>query len=244
MKGIGLMFKIRFSDKADFKIKISRILLLVFIAFLSCGFGSSKEENYIKSGDFGEGLKYVEKRLLKNQKDPSANYYAGRYLLAMNRQEEALPHLLQAVLLDVGKAKYHFWLGVSYWALRDFDKERKAYQRAIAIDFRYRSAHLYLGHNYFDSGEWNKALKQYEKVLELEKKHPDALFNRAVAIKELGRRQGASGDPGMEGISQILSGWKVGTEGRAQPEPSRGFQLQKLSPGSQESCSFQDCIRA
>lgn len=185
------MFKIRFGGKADFKIEISKILLLVFIAFLSCGFGSSKEENYIKSEDFGEGLKYVEKRLLKNQKDPSANYYAGRYLLAMNRQEEALPHLLQAVLLDVGKAKYHFWLGVSYWALRDFDKERKAYQRAIAIDFRYRSAHLYLGHNYFDSGEWNKALKQYEKVLELEKKHPDALFNRAVAIKELGRMRQA-----------------------------------------------------
>lgn len=168
----------------------------MFIAFFGTGFWHSKEENYIKSGDFGEGLKYVEKRLRKNHKDPSANYYAGRYLLAMNRQEEALPHLLQAVLLDVGEAKYHFWLGVSYWALRDFDKERKAYQRAITIDGRFNSAHLYLGHNYLDSGEWNKALKQYKKVLELEKKHPDALFNRAVAIKELGR------------VRQAILAWK------------------------------------
>ena len=114
---MGLMFKIRFSNKADFKTEISRILLLVFIAFLSCGFGYSKEENYLKNENFGQGLKYIEQKLQKNPKDPSSNYYAGRYLLAMNRQEEALPHLLQAVLLDVGKAKYHFWLGVSYWAL-------------------------------------------------------------------------------------------------------------------------------
>ena len=59
--------------------------------------------------------------------------------------------------------------------------------RAIALDQDYIPAHLYLGHNFLDRGEWEEALVQYDTVLALDPGLLNALYNRGLALKNLGR---------------------------------------------------------
>lgn len=118
---------------------------------------------------------------------PEANFFMGRSLLAANQPEKALPFLEKAVALSPDLADYHFWLGVAHWALKDFSEERNQYVRAITINQDHIPAHLYLGHNFMDRGEWGKALTQYEKVLAIDYTTPNALYNRALALKKLRR---------------------------------------------------------
>lgn len=118
---------------------------------------------------------------------PEASYHMGRYLLSSNQPAKALPYLAKAVALSPGSAEFHFWLGVAHWALMDFDEERRHYIQAIALDPEYIPANLYLGHNFIDRGEWEKALAQYDRVLAIDSTLPDALYNRGLALKNLGR---------------------------------------------------------
>lgn len=69
----------------------------------------------------------------------------------------------------------------------DFDAEQAAYRKALELDPNYISAHLYLGHGYLDRGQWQEALKEYDAVLELDEYNPEALYNRAVVLAELGQ---------------------------------------------------------
>jgi tetratricopeptide (TPR) repeat protein len=118
---------------------------------------------------------------------PEANFFMGRVFLAANQPEKALPYLEKAVALSPDLADFHFWLGVAHWALKDFSEERNQYVQAIALDQDHIPAHLYLGHNFTDRGEWEKALAQYNKTLAIDPSLPNALYNRGLALKKLGR---------------------------------------------------------
>jgi tetratricopeptide (TPR) repeat protein len=114
-------------------------------------------------------------------------FVMGRLHLAADHPEKALPYLEKAVALSPDVPDFHFWLGVAYWALKNSNEERNQYMRAIALDQDYLAAHLYLGHNFLDSREWKRALVQYNTVLALDPGLPNALYNRGLALKNLGR---------------------------------------------------------
>lgn len=132
---------------------------------------------------------HPEGRVVSEYADPVVNYFKGRSYLAMNSPEHALPFLAEAVRYAPEVADYHFWLGVAYWGLSEFEKERQSYRRAIASDPDYVPAHLYLGHNYLDRGAWEKALEQYDRVLRSDPDNPAALYNRGLSLMKMGRRE-------------------------------------------------------
>ena len=148
---------------------------------------SLKGDRLLKNEQYQDGLATFTGIVHEEPKNPEAQYYLGRFYLALERPEEALPHLKQAVRGDPAKADYHFWLGVAYWAIRDFDLERKSYLQALAKDPKHVPARLYLAHNFLDSGEWQEALDNYNLLLRREPYNPEALYNRALALKELHR---------------------------------------------------------
>ncbi|MGE4291402.1 MAG: tetratricopeptide repeat protein [Desulfovibrio sp.] len=145
----------------------------------------------LQEGSYEQGLSLAKQAVAQDPHDPEANYYAARFLLATDRPKEALPFIQKAATLDPGEAEYHFWLGVTHWALFDFDAERAEYLRAVNLDPDHISAHLYLGHSHLDAGEWRAALREYDTVLELREREPGAMYNRAVALDRLGREQEA-----------------------------------------------------
>jgi len=148
---------------------------------------SLKGERLLKSEQYQDGVATFKSIVTEEPKNPEAQYYLGRFYLALERPEEALPYLKRAVQGEPAKADYHFWLGVAYWAIRDFDLERKSYLQALAKDPKHVPARLYLAHNFLDSGEWQKALENYDRLLRREPHNPEALYNRALAIMEIHR---------------------------------------------------------
>jgi tetratricopeptide (TPR) repeat protein len=110
------------------------------------------------------------------------HYQLGRLLLADDQTEQALVHLRRAADTHPDQARYHFWVGVNYWTLQNADQERAYYQTALALDPDFLPAHVYLGHNHLDQGDWQTALRHYERVLQDVPDHPEALFNRGVAL--------------------------------------------------------------
>ncbi|WP_285907173.1 tetratricopeptide repeat protein [Pseudodesulfovibrio pelocollis] len=142
---------------------------------------------YLEQGKYQEGIDLLGKRLQENPSDADSAYYVARYHLALNRPGEAMPYMTRAVELAPDKADYRFWLGVTRWALLDYEGEREAYLEAVRINPRHISANLYLGHGCIDRGEWDEALARYDTVIALDKFNPEALYNRSTALGRLGR---------------------------------------------------------
>ncbi len=144
---------------------------------------------YLQQREYKEGIKVFTERLATNPDDDTAAYYAGRYCLAMRKPDQAMEFLQKAVSIAPSNADYQFWVGVAHWAKLEFDAERKAYERALTLDSDHISANLYLGHGFIDDEKWARALVQYDKVISLDRYNPEALYNRGVALGELGRQK-------------------------------------------------------
>ena len=162
------------------------LLLLILVLWIP-GCMSLKGERLLRNEQYQAGVVTFKNIVQEEPKNPEAQYYLGRFYLALERPEEALPHLKRAVQGDPANADYHFWLGVAYWAIRDFESERNSYLKTLAIDPKHVPAGLYLAHTFLDSGEWQAALDNYDLLLRREPYNPEALYNRALALTELGR---------------------------------------------------------
>lgn len=148
---------------------------------------------YLEQKEYDKGVQVFSERLKENPQDATAAYFVGRYYLAMEKPKQALPFFDQAVSLDPQDSDYWFWKGVTHWALLEFEEERAAYMKTLALEPNHISANLYLGHNYLDDERWAEALERYDRVIELDKYNPEALYNRGLALLELGKdKEGAA----------------------------------------------------
>jgi len=166
---------------------LKSLLLTSCLAVCLSGCLHPSGKRYLDNEQYGQGIRVFEEVLQKNPNDPGANYYIGRFYLAQEKPERALPFLSRAVEIEPKEAGYHFWLGVAYWAVMDFENERLSYLRALAVDKDHVPARLYLAHNLLDNGVWKAARAEYDSVLELDPYNPEALYNRGLALKELDR---------------------------------------------------------
>lgn len=142
---------------------------------------------YLNRGDFAAGRAAFAPRVVQFPEDPELNYFMARFELGTDKPEAALPFIQKAVKLSRANADYRFWEGVTYWALMKPDRERAAYEKALAIDPDHLSANLYLAHNMLDRGKNAEALRLYDKTLSLNPEEPQAMFNRAVALERMKR---------------------------------------------------------
>lgn len=176
------------------KFSTSLLILLALLASSGCktvekAVQGLEGQYYINKEDYSGGRKAFASRLAETPNDPAANYYMARFELGDDNPEKALPFIKKAVSLAPGDADYRFWEGVTWWALMKPDKEKAAYEQALAINPDHASANLYLGHNMLDRGQNKAALDRYEKVLRLEADNPQAMFNKAVALERLRRKE-------------------------------------------------------
>jgi tetratricopeptide (TPR) repeat protein len=194
-------------DKSDYSIlakpivaaacKWCCLLLMILLLLWGCAVGTRVQgQYYLHNEKYNDGIETFREKLKKNAFDPAAQYYMGRYLLALKRPNDAYPYLREAVALDFMNANYHFWLGVCYNGLSNLKKERKSYLRAIRFDERHVPAHLYLGHSYLEHSQWEKALNAYDRVLDLQSDHAQALYNRALTFNQ------------MQRIPEEIAAWK------------------------------------
>lgn len=168
-----------------------------FIAFLSlvfllngCSAGQTMQNNYqgnryLENKDYRQGELTFRETVTQNPNDPLANYYLGRFLLAQNKAQQALPYLKKAASLDQKNTDYLFWQGVAHGELGESKMERASYRKVLAINAKHAEALTYLGHNQFKVKEYEAALVTYNKVLEIWPNSPPALYNRALIARIL-----------------------------------------------------------
>lgn len=148
---------------------------------------SVKGDYYLQAKDFKKGRESFKVEVKQNPKSSSAHYYYGRFLLHENNSKLALTHLKKAVALSPKNSNYHFWLGIAYSANHQPKREEKSYRTALTVNPRHLQSLIYLGHTQLESKKFTKALELYTQALNIWPDSPSALYNRALALKKLGR---------------------------------------------------------
>ena len=150
---------------------------------------SLKGEYYLTAKDRVSGEEHFRREVEANPENPLSNYYYGRLLLRSEKAEAALPYLRKAGRLAPEKADYRFWTGVAYGLLWQRNQERAEYEQAIRLDPGHEQALTSLGHWHLRRKQYATALEMYEKALAIRPDNPAALYNRALSLSKLGRRQ-------------------------------------------------------
>ena len=143
--------------------------------------------HYVETQNYDKGEAIFRQAVKDNPSNPEAYYYLGRFLLAKEKQKEALPYLEKAVAYEPNDADYIFWLGVAFGENGQSKKEIQMYQKALLHKENHLQSLIYLGHTQLKSKEYSAALASYEKALKIWPYSPSALYNRALAMKFLGR---------------------------------------------------------
>ncbi len=168
-------------------------LLLVAGIFLLSGcavtdIGSTlRGDHYLMTGDYRAGEASFRQSVRERPDSAANNYYLGRFLLAEDRPQQALPWLKKAVRLDPDNPDYHFWYGMALGATGKVQAERKQYERALALDPHHLQSLIYLGNAELKRARYSRALALYQKALKIWPHSPMALYNRALIMKALGR---------------------------------------------------------
>ncbi|MDM8535694.1 tetratricopeptide repeat protein [Desulfobacterales bacterium HSG17] len=127
--------------------------------------------------------------LSEKKKSPEKGYslyYQGRCALASNDAHMAKGHFQQALKHRNDFVEALFWLGVTHWALLEFENERIHYEKALHLNPDHTPSLLYLGHHYLDQGEWQKAIQLYQKVLKIKPDQATAMYNLSLAYARQG----------------------------------------------------------
>jgi len=167
------------------------IVLAGLIVLLSgCSAGqmlknSFQGNRYLDNKDYRQGELVFRDNIAQDPDDPLANYYLGRFLLAQEKPQQALPYLQKAASLEQSKTDYLFWQGRAQGAAGDLRTERASYLKVLRINEKHIPALTYLGHNQFKQKEYKAAQATYDKVLTLQPNSPSALFNKALLARIL-----------------------------------------------------------
>lgn len=144
-------------------------------------------EQYLQRQDFKQGRATFAQAVAIDRDNPQVNYYYGRFLLAENDNQKAVEHLKKAARLDPAKSDYHFWLGVAYGETGSESLERKSYQKALELEPDNIQALTYMGNNLLRAKKYAQAMEYYRMVLAIDNANPQALYNRAICLRHLGR---------------------------------------------------------
>ena len=148
---------------------------------------SVKGDYYLQAKDYQKGRESFKAEVKQNPNSPSAHYYYGRFLLQENSNKFALTHLKTAVALAPKNSAYHFWLGIAYSANNQAKNEEKSYRKALTINPKHLQSLIYLGHTQLEGKKFTNAFNLYTQALDIWPDSPSALYNRALALKKLGR---------------------------------------------------------
>ena len=101
----------------------------------------------------------------------------GLSLQKLQRHEEAVVHLRQAIVLRPGHANSHLNLGLTYQSLGCDQEAKASYQAALALEPGHLQANFNLAKWWQDAFDFEEASLAYQATLALEPLHADSLAN-------------------------------------------------------------------
>lgn len=101
----------------------------------------------------------------------------GLSLQKLQRHEEAVVHLRQAIALRPEHANSHLNLGLTYQSLGRAQEAKASYEASLALEPGHLQAHFNLAKWWQDAFDFEEASRAYQATLALEPRHADALAN-------------------------------------------------------------------
>lgn len=135
---------------------------------------------YMKEDD-NNCLKFMDKAIDKDAKDPKPFYIKASTLYYMKRYDEAVKFFQSAISLKPDVAEYYSGLGDSYYSLEKLDLSLEAYKKATEQKDCPDRPYSYIAQIYFDQKNNEKALEAFyiakSKISKESNSYQNTLFN-------------------------------------------------------------------
>lgn len=147
-----------------------------------------------EQGDYEDAVRYYRKTSSLDESHAKAWFRLGLAQRALGKHAEAVDSYMRAIEAnplvrmddeDAGGAHYHA-LGDTYIEFGFYDKALKVYENGITNNPRAPRLHQGQGLAQLRLERYGAAVESFEKVLEMDDSHGSALYNLAVARKEMG----------------------------------------------------------
>lgn len=135
---------------------------------------------YMKEDD-NNCLKFMDKAIEKDYKDPAPFYIKASTLYYMKKYEDAVKIFQSAIALKSDEAEYYSGLGDSYYNIGKLDLSLEAYKKATEQKDCPDRPYSYIAQIYSDQKNNEKALEAFyvakSKISKESKSYQNALFN-------------------------------------------------------------------
>ncbi|MEO5649552.1 MAG: tetratricopeptide repeat protein [Ginsengibacter sp.] len=150
--------------------------------------------SYYNTEDYGKALTFLQKAILKNNKDGQAAYTLGRTYLELENEKSAIPQFQKAIELEPERNTWMYELGLIYYSQNDFKNSLKYFD--MAIDKGYNKTndfHENYGFAKLYSGDVENGIKSLDMVLQRKPNNTELLNNIAHAMYDTKQYEKAIG---------------------------------------------------
>lgn len=143
---------------------------------------------YYQTEDYGKAQTYLQKAVVKNDKDAESAYTLGRTFLELENEKNAIPQYQKAIALDPSRNVWMYELGLIYYNQSNYKNALKYFKQATDAGYN-KSNEFYenFGFAQIYSGDTENGAKTLNEVLIKKPNNKELLNNIANAMYETKR---------------------------------------------------------
>ncbi len=156
--------------------------------YVKKGIGFYNEKQFLQASTAFEKALTIESR-------PQVLVFAGRSNLHLNKVDEAIAQLKQAVASDSDNGEYHYYLSVAHGQKGNEDASERHLKMAKERGFPGTTEvfnsearkHYNAGVDFYQDGKYLDAVQSYQKAIKIDPDNPKFLYNISVAYYQMER---------------------------------------------------------
>ena len=133
---------------------------------------------YLGAGEIDRAMFLLQKGLRLNPKNVGLELQLGQYYFYLQKYQESINHINNALLIDIFKPQAYFLKGLNFKELGDTTKALSSFVTAVEQDPKYIDAYMQIGLLY--AAQKNElAIDYFENAIKLNPKNMNAMYAKA-----------------------------------------------------------------
>ncbi|MCS6873310.1 MAG: tetratricopeptide repeat protein [Pyrinomonadaceae bacterium] len=145
---------------------------------------------YLEKGDLAKADEYISKAAVKSE-TAETKYLKGVVYYRLDKYQEALATLNDAVRLDPNNAEAYYYLGETYDRLNREQEALDSYRQATRLNPNFFEAWFDMGVILYNRNRYEDAIEAYKKAIQLRPDYGEAYLNLANALRKTKKYQEA-----------------------------------------------------
>lgn len=194
--------------------------------------------DYALKNDFTNAVEIMSKIIELNEKNDSAYFYRGYYLVKMNEKEKAISDFKKGINLNPRNITSYINLANIYVSLKnDYKSAFELIDKVIIMDSNYANAYHIKGNIYNSIGSCIDAIENYDTAIKLNK-NPIFFNSRAVCNIKLKRYSNAFRD--LNNAINLNNNYSTAYKNRGMLYYELG-NIKESVNDSKKACNLGDC---